>query len=173
MNMRGSAAPAMLAAVLALGGCSWFRHSAAPAVAPSSTVSAAPGAPARIDVTNAWIRPATPGQEMVPAYCDVRAATASTLVAVESPVAEAVEIREPASASAGERVLTALPLPRGANVRLAPGGNYLALIGVRRSFANGESVPLWLTFRDERGGQYIVRVEAQVRGLLLRPKPTG
>lgn len=173
MIARDCAVAVVLAAAVVLGGCSWFRPSPAPPAATASRGPGPPGPPARIDVTNAWVRPGTQGQAMVPAYLDVRAGAASTLVAVESPVAETVEIREPASGSAGDRTLARLTLPRDASIRLAPGGTYLALIGVRKRFGNGESVPLWLTFEDDRRVQHIVRVDAQVRGLSLRPAPSG
>jgi copper(I)-binding protein len=65
-----------------------------------------------------------------------------------------------------EHALPALDVPAGAELRLAPGGTYLALVDVERAFGNGAFVPITLRFEDAKRTVHTVDCNAQVRGLL-------
>ncbi|MGB3393412.1 MAG: copper chaperone PCu(A)C [Stenotrophomonas sp.] len=86
------------------------------------------------------------------------------LLAVESPLAERVEIHE--MRLEGEvmrmRELTdGLPIPAGQTVVLAPGGNHLMFIAPTRHFIAGEALPATLVFRE--AGR--VPVAFEIRGM--------
>jgi periplasmic copper chaperone A len=66
-----------------------------------------------------------------------------------------------------ERIVSALDVPAGATMRLAPGGDHLALIDVTRGFGNGDFVPITLDFEDASKTAHTVDLRAQARGLLL------
>lgn len=112
----------------------------------------------------AWISLPPPGARHGAAYVTVRnGMRADTLVAVATPVAEAVEMHEMRMTGGLMRMrrLAALPLAPGQVLRFAPGGHHLMLIGLRRPLQAGDTVPLRLTFRHAGTQQ----VPAEVRAL--------
>jgi len=62
-----------------------------------------------------------------------------------------------------------IPLPPGQEVRLAPGGLHLMLIGPQGAFVQGSMIPLTLVF--ERAGR--VQVELAVQGAGARDAGAG
>ncbi|HEX4870005.1 MAG TPA: copper chaperone PCu(A)C [Moraxellaceae bacterium] len=148
----GLAAPT-LAAGAASGGMSAAAHGEA-------------SRSARPVVEAVWIGEAPPGARHGAAYLRLRnGARADALLAVETPVAQVVELH----ATTQEQGLTrmeqesTLALAPGAVVELAPGGRHLMLINLRRALKPGERVPLTLRFRHAG----LVTVEAEVRPLAV------
>ncbi|MBW8269654.1 copper chaperone PCu(A)C [Caldovatus aquaticus] len=118
-----------------------------------------------IEVSAAWSRAAPQGGTGAGfLVLRNRGATPDRIVAASSPLARAVElhthIRE------GDvlrmRPVPAIELPPGAEVRLAPGGLHLMLIGLQRPLREGDRVPVTLTL--ERGGTLTVELEVLAAG---------
>lgn len=79
------------------------------------------------------------------------AEAADTLVSATSPRAASVEVHEMSMDGAVMRmrqVTGGLAIPSGGEVSLAPGGNHLMFMGVTQPFAEGESIPVTLTFAN-------------------------
>ncbi|MCQ4161063.1 copper chaperone PCu(A)C [Roseomonas sp. GC11] len=55
-----------------------------------------------------------------------------------------------------------IPLPPGVEVKLAPGGYHLMLIGLKEAMAQGQRVPVTLVF--ERGGEITVELAVEAAG---------
>jgi periplasmic copper chaperone A len=93
-----------------------------------------------------------------------RGATADRLVAASSPVARAVELH--ATLRDGEvmrmRPVQAIDLPPHGEVQLRPGGLHMMLLGLNRPLAEGERVPVTLTF--EHAGSIAVELAVQGPG---------
>jgi copper(I)-binding protein len=129
--------------------------------------SAAPAV--EIQARNPWVRSAAQGQAATPAYVEIVSDTVLKLVGAKSPWARKVEFRavEIRDGLPVERTVAALDMPAGAAMRLAPGGEHLALIDVTRAFGNGDFVPITLDFEDASKTPHTLDLKAQARGLLL------
>ena len=125
-----------------------------------------------IQAKNAWARSAAQGQPATPAYVDIHSDVALKLVEASSPWAKKVELHaiDVRDGVSGDRAVATLDVPAGAETRLAPGGNYLALMEITRAFGNGDFVPIKLTFEDAAKTPHTLELKAQARGLLL-PQP--
>jgi copper(I)-binding protein len=82
------------------------------------------------------------------AYIDIRSDVDLKLVGATSGWADKIEIRavETRDGKPLERAATTLDVPANVEVRLAPGGNHLALNAIKHSFGNGDHVPVTLRF---------------------------
>lgn len=127
-----------------------------------------------VQVKNSWVRGAAEGQTTTPAYVDLRSDTALKLVGATCAWARRVEIRasELRDGLLVERTVPALDVAANAEFRLAPGGNYLALMDIERAFGNGDLVPITLRFEDAGHIAHTVDLKAPVRGLFV-PKPAA
>jgi len=141
------------------------------AVAAAAALAGA-GAAAAADVVtlrNAWMRPAPAGAPSARAYVDIESTASLTLVGADTPVARKVELvrvkvlDDPAS----EEAVATMPVAAGKATRLAFRGDHLRLTGIARDTANGDAVPLTLTFRDAGGRLVKATTNVTVRGLLL------
>jgi periplasmic copper chaperone A len=127
-----------------------------------------------IRVEKPWVRSAAQGQATTPAHVDIVSDTALRLVAASSPWARKIELRaiDIRDGRRIERTVAALEVAAGTATRLAPEGNYLALIEVTRAFGNGDFVPITLAFEDAAKTPHTMDLRAQARGLLL-PRPSA
>jgi copper(I)-binding protein len=127
------------------------------------------GHAAEIVLKNAWMRPAPGGAPAARAYVDIVSDATVELVAARTPVAKRVEIvRVPkVGDAASEKVVKSFPVLGGTTTRFAYLGDHLRLVGVTRDLANGDPVPLTLTFKDASGKRQDATTDVVVRGLLL------
>ena len=118
-----------------------------------------------------FARATPPGARTGGAYFTVDNAgkTDDRLVAVSSPAAAHAELHAMAMDGGVMRMraLGALAIPAGGKLMLAPGGNHVMLLDLKRPLVAGESVPLMLTF--EKAGT--VEVTVAVTALGDMPKP--
>lgn len=124
-------------------------------------------ADSQVKVDNAWARATVPGQQVGGAYMDITSSVPAKLVAVDSPVAGAVEIHSMAMKNGvmEMRKLDGLDLPAHKTVKLTPGGFHIMLRNLKQPLKAGESIPLTLTVQEGNGTAAKVQVEAAVRGL--------
>ena len=117
-----------------------------------------------VEVREAWALPTVPGQEVAAVYMNITSAHNATLVKIESKIAGSVQIHN--MRMDGQvmkmRELKDLPLPAGATVKLAPGGNHLMMTQLKKPLRLGESVPLSLTIVKADGSKGVVRVTVPV-----------
>jgi copper(I)-binding protein len=66
-----------------------------------------------------------------------------------------------------EHAVTELDVPANVEIRLAPGGDYLALSAIKRGFTNGDYVPVTLRFEDAKRIAHTVDVNVQARGMTV------
>ena len=122
-----------------------------------------------VTLKTAWMRPAAAGAQPARAYVDIESTANLKLVGAATPVATRVQlvhvgkIDDPAS----EVVVREMAVPAGTTTRLAYRGDHLRLTGIKRALANGDPVPLTLTFRDAAGKRFVAKTDVVVRGLLL------
>ncbi len=117
----------------------------------------------RIEVIDAWSRPATPGLPTGVAYMTLvnHAATGDRLLSAASPKAARVSLHR-SSMSGGVMSMTAvdgLDLPPNRPVVLAPNGYHLMLTGLKGGLKLGDRYPVVLRFLHVKP----VVVQVQVR----------
>ena len=99
-----------------------------------------------------WAAPTPAGVDVSAGYLVIDNATASDdrLLSATSARAERVEVHEMTMDGAvmQMRPVESLTIPAGQTVTLAPGGMHLMFYGVAEPFAEGQDIPLQLTFAD-------------------------
>ena len=114
---------------------------------------------AEVNVTGPWCRPTPNGRDMTACYITLTSATGDRLTDIISPRAAQAQIHA-ISTEGGVMSMTpvenGLELPAGQAVALAPGGDHIMLTGVTVPLAEGDLVPLALTF--ESGAQIALEV---------------
>ena len=130
--------PLLAAALLALAACS-----------PGG--GAGSGGPATVQAADAICRPTPVGRKMTGCYLTLTSGTVDRLLSASSPQANLVQIHA-SRIESGMMMMSelrdGLPLPAGAPVALAPGGNHLMLMGVDEPLVAGDAVTLTLTFES-------------------------
>ena len=143
----------LIAITLAVSACNPAVDTAPQAEAPAG----------RLEVRDAWASPTPGGVNVSAGYLTIvkGAGDADRLVSASSPRAGRVELHE--MAMAGDvmqmRPAGALDIAAGAQVELAPGGLHLMFYEIATPFAEGETIPVTLTF--ERAGAVDVALPVQ------------
>ena len=118
---------------------------------PSRTTEAAQDTPMRrVAIEDAWAAPTPVGVDVSAGYLTIAngSGQADRLLSATSPRAERLEIHE-MSMSEGVmqmRPTDSLVVGAGQETALAPGGAHLMFYGVAEPFAEGQEVPIQLTF---------------------------
>ncbi len=135
---------AALISLLAFGACS---------KAPDSAVENPPPAPApavaKLEVSLPWAAITPTGAKVGAGYLTIaNPGEADKLLGVASPRAKKVEIHEMKmdGAMMSMRPVESLEIPAGATVTLAPGGYHLMFMDIDAPFAEGQTIPVTLTF---------------------------
>lgn len=117
-----------------------------------------------VTVTAPWTRAAGAGATGV-GYMSIRnAGPADRIVAARTPAARVVELHSHICDGDVMRMrpVAAIELPAGEEIRLAPGGLHLMLIGLAAPLRRGERVPVTLVL--ERGGEVQVELSVEAAG---------
>lgn len=134
------------------------QHSDAPAPAEASSVTSN-----GITLSNGWASLTPGGVDVSAGYIDIAntGTTPDRLLSASSPRASHVSLHEMAMDGAvmQMRAISALDLPVGATVSLAPGGNHLMFEGVTAPFTEGDVIPVTLHF--EHAGDINVNLPAR------------
>ena len=117
-----------------------------------------------VEVKDAWVRTAVPGQRGTGAFMNITAKEGAKLVGVSSPVAGVAEVHEMKMDNdiMRMRAIPALDLPAGKTVALKPGGYHVMLMELKQALPPGSSVPLTLVFRDSKGAESKVALKLTV-----------
>jgi hypothetical protein len=102
-----------------------------------------------VSVTDAWVRPTNPGQEVGAAYMTFLSKQEMTLVSIESSVTNSVEIHNMTMENGvmKMRMLEKLPLKAGKPYKLEPGGFHLMMFDLKKPLIVGEQVNFILHFK--------------------------
>lgn len=127
-------------------------------------------------VSNAWLRESVPGQNTVSLQLSLTSIKPGKLVAVSTPLANAVQIQILSPAGRGKmkaREVNSLRLLRRRTVVFGENNVALMLVGLKRELNEGDHVPVTLTI--ELAGKHIRKVEAvaEVRKLELGYKQSS
>ncbi|MBV9248938.1 MAG: copper chaperone PCu(A)C [Acetobacteraceae bacterium] len=101
-----------------------------------------------ITITDVWSRAAPVGRPGVVYLTATDNGAPDRLLGVSTPVAERAELHE-SFAQGGVmkmRPVDAAPIAPGKPLRLAPGGNHIMLMGLKRPLKEGDTFPITLKF---------------------------
>ena len=103
-----------------------------------------------VSISEAWVRPTNPGQEVGAAYMTFLSKQDLTLVSIESSVTDSVEIHNMTMENGvmKMRMLENLALKAGEPYKLAPGGFHLMLFDLKKPLTLGEQVRFTLHFKS-------------------------
>lgn len=124
-------------------------------------------AQAEIIVSNPWVRATVAQQQATGAFMQITSTSPVRLVAVESPIAEHVEIHE--MKMEGDvmkmRQIDGLNVEPGKALELQPGGYHIMFLGLRNPVREGDQIPLQLRFESKGKPTETIAVKAIVRPL--------
>lgn len=119
----------------------------------------------KVKIEGAWARATAPGQEVAAAYMKLTSAEDLTVVKVESPAADFVEIHKMSmnNGTMEMRMLEELKLPAGQTVKLEPGGFHLMLIDLKKPLQDGAQVHFNLHLKDGKGKTSLQSVDVPIK----------
>ena len=128
---------------------------------------------AEVTVAAPWVRGVVKGQTATGAFMTLKSTDATSLVGASSPVAKTVQIHE--MKMQGDimrmRPVEAIDIAANKVLELKPGGYHVMLMGLTKPLADGDKVPITLTFRSKGGAKSTVDVQAEVRPLTQPSAP--
>jgi copper(I)-binding protein len=105
-----------------------------------------------LSVTNAWVREAPPGMQMLAGYMTIHNAGAKErkLVAAQSPDFGNIELHRSMVENGMAKMIPQkfMPVPAHGMLHIAPGGYHLMLMKPKRQLKAGDKVPFTLRFAD-------------------------
>lgn len=115
-------------------------------------------------VDQAWVRASVPGQLATGAFMRITAKEPMQLVGASTPVAGIAEVHEMKMEGDVMRMRPAGPvnLPVGRPFELTPGGYHIMLQDLKKPLRAGASVPITLVFRNGKGVESRLQVDAPV-----------
>lgn len=128
------------------------------------TAAAGCSRPPALTVTDAWVRPVPPGQQMTAGYFNVHfnggAGETARLTGVESPLFGSIELHETRLVDGVNRMrpVAGVTLSAGETVAFAPGGLHLMLMQPSDAARDAAEIPLLLHF----DGREPLRTQARV-----------
>ena len=122
-----------------------------------------------VEVRDAWVRSAVPGQSGTGAFMKITARENLRLVGASTAVAGVTELHQMTMAGnvMQMRAIAGLDLPAGKTVELKPGGFHLMLMDLKGPLARETSVALTLLLRNVQGVES--RLELKLPVSLLPP----
>jgi hypothetical protein len=107
-----------------------------------------------VEIKDAWVRTAMPGQHATGAFMTITAKDGAKLVGVTTPVAGVAEVHEmrmDGDIMRMRAVQGGLDLPAGKAVALKPGGYHLMLMDLKGALPKGGFVALTFLLKDANG----------------------
>ena len=142
-----------------------LRHAALCMALAAAGASALAQPAAPVEVQDAWVRAAVPGQSGTGAFMKLTAHAGVRLVGVTTPAAAVAEVHE--MKMEGDtmrmRAVAGLDLPAHKTVELKPGGYHLMLMDLKQPIAKDTTIPLTLQFQDAQGAKSTLSLNAPVR----------
>ena len=141
-----------------------FRR-AATCMALAACASAWAQTAAPVDVQDAWVRAAVPGQSGTGAFMKLTAHEGLKLVGASTPAAGVAEVHEMKMEGDTMRMrgVSSVELPAHRTVELKPGGYHLMLMDLKQPVAKDTTIPLTLQFQDAQGAKSTLSLNASVR----------
>lgn len=124
-------------------------------------------AAAEVTVKDAWVRGTVPAQKATGAFLTLTSTVDAKLLSAKTPIADRAEIHKTENHGGMMHMdaVEAVPLPANQEVKLAPGGYHVMIMGLKKPVTAEQKVPLTLTIEEKGGAKKTVEVLATVRPL--------
>jgi copper(I)-binding protein len=120
-----------------------------------------------VSITDAWVRPTNPGQEVGAAYMTLLSKQEMSLVSIESSASNNVEIHNMTMENGvmKMRMFEKLTLKAGEPYKLAPSGFHIMLFSLKKPLIIGEKVSFILHFKtnSKKTTEYKQTVKVRVQ----------
>jgi copper(I)-binding protein len=118
-----------------------------------------------ISITDQWVRASAEGQDVGAAYMTITSKSETSLVKIDSSIAEIVEIHQMSIENGVMKMRMAQELDLKANTpsHLAPGGYHLMLFDLKKPLKAGDEVQFSLHFKDKLNKETVVTVNSPVK----------
>jgi copper(I)-binding protein len=118
-----------------------------------------------IEIENQWVRATKDGQDVGVAYMTILSNKDTSLVRIESDVADAVEIHSMHMENGvmEMRMLDSLDLVAEKPTALSPGGFHLMLFDLKKSLIAGDEAHFTLHFKNKAGQEQVISVSSPIK----------
>ena len=118
-----------------------------------------------IEIKNQWVRASNDGQDVGAAYMTIVSNEDTSLIAIDSDVADAIEIHSMSMENGvmKMRMLDTLDLIASKPTELSPGGFHLMLFDLKKPLTAGNEAHFTLHFKNKAGQEKIVAVISPIK----------
>ena len=118
-----------------------------------------------IEIKNQWVRASNDGQDVSAAYMTIVSNEDTSLIAIDSDVADAIEIHSMSMENGvmKMRMLDTLDLIADKPTELSPGGFHLMLFDLKKPLAAGKEAHFTLHFKNKAGQEKTISVTSPIK----------
>lgn len=118
-----------------------------------------------IEIKNQWVRASNDGQDVSAAYMTIVSNEDTSLIAIDSDVADVIEIHSMSMENGvmKMRMLDTLGLIAGKPTELSPGGFHLMLFDLKKPLTAGKEAHFTLHFKNKAGQEKTISVTSPIK----------
>lgn len=118
-----------------------------------------------IEIKNQWVRASNDGQDVSAAYMTIVSNEDTSLIAIDSDVADVIEIHSMSMENGvmKMRMLDTLDLIADKPTELSPGGFHLMLFDLKKPLAAGKEAHFTLHFKNKAGQEKTISVTSPIK----------
>lgn len=118
-----------------------------------------------IEIKNQWARASNDGQDVSAAYMTIVSNEDTSLIAIDSDVADVIEIHSMSMENGvmKMRMLDTLDLIAGKPTELSPGGFHLMLFDLKKPLTAGKEAHFTLHFKNKAGQEKTISVTSPIK----------
>ena len=118
-----------------------------------------------IEIKNQWVRASNDGQDVSAAYMTIVSNEDTSLIAIDSDVADVIEIHSMSMENGvmKMRMLDTLDLIAGKPTELIPGGFHLMLFDLKKPLTAGKEAHFTLHFKNKAGQEKTISVTSPIK----------
>ena len=118
-----------------------------------------------IEIKNQWVRASNDGQDVSAAYMTIVSNEDTSLIAIDSDVADVIEIHSMSMENGvmKMRMLDTLDLIAGKPTELSPGGFHLMLFDLKKPLAAGKEAHFTLHFKNKAGQEKTISITSPIK----------
>ncbi len=118
-----------------------------------------------IEIKNQWVRASNDGQDVSAAYMTIVSNEDTSLIAIDSDVADVIEIHSMSMENGvmKMRMLDTLDLIAGKPTELSPGGFHLMLFDLKKPLTAGKEAHFTLHFKNKAGQEKTISITSPIK----------
>lgn len=118
-----------------------------------------------IEIKNQWVRASNDGQDVSAAYMTIVSNEDTSLIAIDSDVADAIEIHSMSMENGvmKMRMLDTLDLIADKPTELSPGGFHLMLFDLKKPLTAGKEAHFTLHFKNKAGQEKTISITSPIK----------